>query len=64
MKEIKFRAWNDIDKMMIEWEVLKASPVFFMNILKGKVRHHRLEQFTGEQDENGNDIYERASGKL
>ena len=59
MRPIKFRAWNDIDKMMIEWDTLQASPVLFMNILKGKVKHHHLMQFTGLQDKNGIDIYEK-----
>jgi uncharacterized phage protein (TIGR01671 family) len=58
MRPIKFRAWNDIDKMMIGWDTLQASPVLFMNILKGKVKHHKLMQFTGLQDKNGVDIYE------
>lgn len=58
MREIKFRAWNDIDKMLIDWGVLRASPVFFMNIIKGKARHHKLMQFTGLTDVNGVEIYE------
>ena len=58
MRTIKFKAWNDIDKMMIGWDTLQASPVLFMNILKGKVKHHQLMQFTGLQDKNGVDIYE------
>jgi len=58
MREIKFRAWNDIDKMLIDWGVLRASPVFFMNIIKGVTRHHKLMQFTGLTDNNGVEIYE------
>ena len=58
MRPIKFRAWNDIDKIMVKWSTLQASPVLFMNILKGKVKHHKLMQFTGLQDKNGVDIYE------
>ena len=58
MREIKFRAWNDVDKMMIDWCLLKATPILFMNILKGKVKHHQTMQFTGLQDKNGVDIYE------
>ena len=58
MRPITFRAWNDIDKMMIGWDTLQASPVLLMNILKGKVKHHKLMQFTGLQDSEGVDIYE------
>ena len=58
MREIKFRAWNDIDKMMIDWSFFKACPVTFMGIVKGKIKHHRIMQFTGLQDSNGVDIYE------
>ena len=58
MREIKFRAWNDVDKMMIDWCLLKATPILFINILKGKVKHHQTMQFTGLQDKNGVDIYE------
>ena len=58
MRPIKFRAWNDIYKMMIGWDTLQASPVLLMNILKGKVKHHKLMQFTGLQDSEGVDIYE------
>ena len=58
MRPIKFRAWNDIEKIMIDWNTLQASPVLFMNILKGRVKHHQLMQFTGLQDKNGVDIYE------
>ena len=58
VREIKFRAWNDIDKMMIDWSFFKACPVTFMDIVKGKIKHHRIMQFTGLQDKNGVDIYE------
>ena len=58
MREIKFRSWNDIDKMFIDWGVLRASPIFFMNIIKGRTRHHKLMQFTGLKDSNGLDVYE------
>ena len=58
MRPIKFRSWNYINKMMIGWDTLQASPVLFMNILKGRVKHHQLMQFTGLQDKNGVDIYE------
>lgn len=58
MREIEFRCWNDIDKMMIEWRTLRASPIFFMNVIKGAVKHHTLEQYTGLKDCNGVKIFE------
>jgi len=57
-REVKFRAWNDIDKMIIDWSVLRASPVFFTNIIKGKVKHHNLMQYTGLKDKSGAEIYQ------
>lgn len=57
-REIKYQAYNEIDKIMIDWPTLKASPVFFMNIINGKVKHHRLRQCTGMKDMNDKDIYE------
>ena len=56
--DIEFRAWNDIDKMMIEWAALKVLPVFFTNIIKGKVKHHKLLQYTGLKDEQGVKLYD------
>ena len=58
MREIEFRCWNDIDKMMIEWGTLRASPIFLMNVIKGIVKHHTLEQYTGLKDCNGVKIFE------
>ena len=52
MRQNKFRAWNDIDKMMIDWGLLKASPILFMNIIKGKVKHHRLIEIIGNIHQN------------
>lgn len=47
MREIKFRVWNDIDKVMIEWSTLRASPSLPGMLMAGKVKHHSLMQFTG-----------------
>lgn len=58
MSNNKFRAWNEVDKMMIEWGTLKVLPVFLTNLLNEKVKHHKLIRFTGLKDKNSVDIYE------
>ena len=62
MREIKFRAWNDIDKIMVDLQ--KITP--FATELKGlfipeagvKEGHLIIEQFTGLQDKNGKEVFE------
>ncbi len=58
MSEIKFRAWNEVDKLMVDWSTLKASPEFLGRLLTGKLKHFKPLHFTGFKDANGIDIYE------
>lgn len=58
MREIKYQAFNEIDKIMVEWGTLKASPILFMNIVNRRVKHYILRQYTGLKDMNGNEIYD------
>lgn len=52
-REIKFRAWNSIDKRMIDWTRIKYSMDVFISS-----EHCDVCQFTGLKDCNGVDIYE------
>lgn len=59
MREIKFRAWHEENKIYVYFDNSKCesdmyiSKWFFYLAQKGK-----LEQFTGLKDKNGKDIYE------
>jgi len=69
MREIKFRAWDKVNKKMLLdfwWQPQSHSEVFMDNIEriyvlgKGRYKETDLEimQFTGIKDKNGKEIYE------
>jgi len=53
MREIKFRAWDNISNMLHNWDKIKKIPLSEFDL-----PHYKLEQFTGLKDKNGKDIYE------
>lgn len=58
MREIKFRAWNDIDKSYIDWMTLCGMPRLITNTARGKEKHYKLEQYTGLNGKDERDVYE------
>lgn len=56
MRFLKFRVWNDIDKKMIEWPTLKVMPEFLVDVIKGKVKHHKLLPYTGIANKKGEEL--------
>jgi uncharacterized phage protein (TIGR01671 family) len=64
-REIKFRAWNKIDKCMcpvhgydFETQILWYGNTRRNNILGEPPKNFELMQYTGLHDKNGNEIYE------
>lgn len=56
--EIKIKAWNSIDKVMVPFGTLCAQPKFLVDIMRGRLKHYIPLMHTGLKDKNGVDICE------
>lgn len=56
MREIKFRAWDNERKQIINY-ISSISPITH-NLLNISINNHMLMQYTGLKDKNGKEIYE------
>lgn len=58
MKEIKFRAWNVLDKKMLNWGDIFHLPAWEIFPGTPEQRPFNIMQYTGIKDKNGREIYE------
>lgn len=59
-REIKFKAWDNVGKVMYQWGYLAdiAYTTDFGQNYGNNLLRYDIMQFTGLQDKNGRDIYE------
>ena len=58
MREIKFRAWDVLDKKMLNWGDICHLPAWEIFPGTPEQRPFNIMQYTGLKDENGHEIYE------
>lgn len=59
MKELKFRAWNTLQRCMLNWvDCCDSNKLTLSNLLNRVISHLIPMQFTGLKDKNGKPIYE------
>ena len=58
MKEIKFRAWNALNKKMLDWGDIFHLPAWEIFPGTPEQRPFNIMQYTGMEDKNGREIYE------
>lgn len=58
MREIKFRAWNTIDRKMLKWSDIFHLPAWEIFPGTPEQRAFDIMQYTGLKDKSGKEIYE------